>query len=169
MTGVIPPTGASSPCENGPGLPPALAGSLQFGAPIVGVASPLIGASGRRPAGVALRLGSSGDDVFEIALVDEVGGTLMRIGEFETDEVVAAWRGFGGASGYPLVTQGEDGELQYPYPQLGRVRLGRIRIRRRHGLLNGRRPRFLTRRKTGRLARRPVVHHGREIIDGSRA
>jgi hypothetical protein len=169
MTGVTPPTGAGSPCEDGSGISPALAGSLDLSGPIVGIVSPLIGASGARPAGLALRLGAQADDAFEIALVNDVGGTLMVLGEFDTDDVVAAWRGLGGVSGYALVTQSEDGSLQHPYPQIGRVRLGRIRIRRRHGLLNGRRPRFLTRRKTGRLARRPIVYHGREIIDGSRA
>jgi hypothetical protein len=46
------------------------------------------------------------------------------------------------------------------------VQLGQIRIRRRHGVLNGRRPRFLTRRKTGRLPVRPAVHREREIIAG---
>jgi len=52
-----------------------------------------------------------------------------------------------------------------PYPQLGRVALGAVRIRRRHGLLNGRRPRFLTRRKTGRLAELPVIVAGDRMTD----
>ena len=43
--------------------------------------------------------------------------------------------------------------------------LGPVRIRRRHGLLNGRRPRFLTRRKTGRLAELPVIVSGERLTD----
>ena len=38
-------------------------------------------------------------------------------------------------------------------------------LRRRHGLLNGRRPRFLTRRKTGRLAELPVIIGGDRMTD----
>jgi hypothetical protein len=61
--------------------------------------------------------------------------------------------------------EGADGVVTEPYPQLGRVALGAVRIRRRHGLLNGRRPRFLTRRKTGRLPELPVIVSGDRMTD----
>jgi hypothetical protein len=169
MTTTTPTTGAGSACEPASEACPATAGRLDLPGRITGLRDSLIGDLGVRPAGLALRLDerAPGDDDFEIALVDEGGGTLMVLGRFDEDEVVAVWRELAGTTGFPLLTQSEDGEVQQPFPQVGRVRLGRIRIRRRHGLLSGRRPRFLVRRKTARLPRRPVVYREREIV-GSR-
>ena len=164
----VPPNGAGSPCEIGPDTCPAKAGRINFSGRITGLPPRLVGTGGVRPAGVALRLDERAQDhdAFELALVDERGGTLMVLGRFGEDEVVAAWRDLGAATGFPLITQSEDGVLQHPYPQVGRVQLGRIRIRRRHGL--GRRPRFLMRRKTARLPRRPTIHREREISGDTR-
>ena len=168
MITVSPPTGADSLWESGPDACPATDGRIDFPGRITGFASPLIGDPGARPAGVALRLDerAEGNEDFEIVLVDDLGATLMVLGRFEEDEVVAVWRELGAATGLPLVTQSEDGALQHPYPQVGRVQLGRIRIRRRHGLR--RRPRFLVRRKTTRLSRRPTVYREREIFGDGR-
>lgn len=168
MITVSPPTGADSPCGSGADTCPAIDGRIDFPGRIAGFASPLIGDPGARPAGVALRLDerAEGDEDFEIVLVDSLGATVMVLGCFEEDEVVAVWRELAAATGLPLITQSEDGALQHPYPQVGRVQLGRIRIRRRHGLR--RRPRFLARRKTTRLARRPIVYREREIFGEGR-
>jgi hypothetical protein len=167
MITVLPPAGAGSPCEMDPGMP-ATAGRIDFPGRITGVSSRLIGDQGVRPKGVALRLDEQeqDDEDFEIALVDDLGETLMVLGQFGEDEVVAIWRGLGASTGFPLITQSEDGALQHPYPQIGRVHVGRVRIRRRHGLR--RRPRFLVRRKTARLPRRPTVYCEREIIGRDR-
>ena len=163
-----PPNGAGIPRENGPDFHPAIAGRIDFPGFVTGVPSRLIGRCGTRPLGVALRLDERAPDDghFEIALVEDSGETLLTLGRYDEDEVVAAWRGLGATTGFPLITQSEDGALQHPYPQVGRVQLGRIRIRRRHGLR--RRPRFLARRKTTRLPRRPLVHREREIIGDRR-
>jgi hypothetical protein len=165
MFTVTPPAGAALPCGIDPDTCPATAGRIHFSGRITGLPAPLIGRQGVRPTGVALRLDErvQDDDAFELALVDDLGETLMVLGRFGEDEVVAIWRELGAATGFPLITQSEDGAVQRPYPQVGRVQLGRIRIRRRHGLR--RRPRFLTRRKTARLPRRPTIHREREIID----
>jgi hypothetical protein len=145
MLTVIPPAGTGSLCAIGSDTCPAAAGRIDFPSRITGLPTRLVGAHGARPAGIALRLDerAQDDDAFELALVDERGGTLMVLGRFGDDEV-----------------------LQHPYPQVGRVQLGRIRIRRRHGL--GRRPRFLVRRKTARLPRRPTIHREREISGDGR-
>jgi Family of unknown function (DUF6101) len=163
MLTVIPPAGTGSPCAIDLDAGPAVAGRIDFSGRIAGLPDRLIGADGARPAGVALRLDerAQDDDSFQLALVDECGGTLMVLGRFDEDEVVAAWRMVGAATGFPLITQSEDGAVQRPYPQVGRVQLGRVRIRRRHGL--ARRPRFLTRRKAARLPRRPIIYREREI------
>jgi hypothetical protein len=164
----VPPEGVGVPCGIGSGACPAAAGRIVFSGRITGASSRLIGDPGARAIGVALRLDERApdDDAFELALVDDLGGTLMVLGQFGEDEVVAAWRGLGATTGFPLITQSEDGALQHPFPQVGRVQLGRIRIRRRHGL--SRRPRFLARRKTARLPRRPTIHREREISGNSR-
>ncbi|WP_332686024.1 DUF6101 family protein [Bosea sp. (in: a-proteobacteria)] len=116
--------------------------------------------------GVALRLtGGEGDDArFELALTAG-DGRSVTVAVLDQDEAVAAWRDFGRSSGLPLLLETSDGAISEPYPQLGRLALGPIRIRRRHALLAGRRPRFLTRRKTGRFSERPVIFQG-EILSG---
>lgn len=94
-------------------------------------------------------------------------GRSIPFGVFPADDVVAVWRGAAQHYGLPLIIAGDDGVMQEPLPQIGRLLVGPVRIRRRLGSLSGRRPRFLTRRKTSRLPCRPVVHHGREIAAGA--
>jgi hypothetical protein len=103
---------------------------------------------------------------FALALLDADGQETLVLGPFCEEDVVATWRSLGLEAGLELMIETPDGTLKAPYPQLGRVMLGPIRIRRRHGLLAGRRPRFLVRRKTGRVAPRPLIHREREIAGG---
>lgn len=116
--------------------------------------------------GVALRLANptGDDDRFELALTAGDGRSVVVATADESD-AVALWRDFGRASGLPLLLETADGAVSEPFPQIGRVALGPVRIRRRHGLLNGRRPRFLTRRKTGRVADLPVMVSGEKLTD----
>ena len=124
-----------------------------------------VGSRTVRPSSVSLRPDPAGGR-FVLALLDAEGRTLLALGSFPEEDAVAAWRRLGLAAGLPLAIEGPDGRVEIPYPQLGRVRLGPTRQRRRHGLLSGRRPRFLTRRKTGRFPQRPRVHREREMIGG---
>jgi hypothetical protein len=114
------------------------------------------------------RLGDEGarnsDSEFELVLVPESGGQGIVIGRFGEEDIVAVWRSFAESSGLPLVLERCDGTFGQTYQQFGRLRVGPVRQRRRHGLLAGRRPRFLVRRKTARLPDRPIVHRGREIV-----
>lgn len=125
------------------------------------------------PAGVALTFATedsekSGEDRFALLIVDAGGATLMRLGPFGEDDVVAVWRDFAAKSGLPRMIVREDGTLATVSHQLGPIALGTTRMRRRHGSLNGRRPRFLVRRKTGRLPVRPQIFRGEhEIISGA--
>jgi hypothetical protein len=66
--------------------------------------------------------------MFEVAVLDRGGGTLLALGPFREDEVVATWRSLGAASGLPLVIERQDGTREMPYPQIGRLQLGEIRI-----------------------------------------
>lgn len=116
--------------------------------------------------GVALRLagGEDGAERFELALTAGDGRSIT-VAVVDQDNGVAVWRDCGRTSGLPLLFETADGVVSEPYPQLGRLALGPIRLRRRHALLNGRRPRFLARRKTGRLADRPVILAGERLTD----
>jgi hypothetical protein len=124
----------------------------------------LRGAAGWR--GVALRLANAaGDDqLFQLALTAGDGRSIT-IATVDQDDAVALWRDCGRASGMPLLLENCDGEVTEPFPQIGPLALGPIRVRRRHAFLNGRRPRFLVRRKTGKLAERPVVVGGDRLTD----
>lgn len=126
----------------------------------VGPVRILRGGAGWR--GIALRLAGGAiadDERFQLALTAGDGRSVV-IAVLDQDDAIAVWRDAGRASGLPLLLETSDGAVTEPYPQLGRLALGPTRIRRRHALLAGRRPRFLTRRKTGRLPERPVVIRG---------
>ncbi|WP_026596816.1 DUF6101 family protein [Methylobacterium sp. 77] len=136
---------------------------------------PIIGSVGGGTAavGIALAFASEDSDAcdedrFALLIVDATGTTLGRLGPFGDDDVVAVWRDCSARTGLPRMIVREDGTLATVSHQLGRVALGTTRTRRRHGLLNGRRPRFLVRRKTGVLPVRPLIYRGEnEIIGGA--
>lgn len=115
--------------------------------------------------GVSLRLANTGgtDDGFELALTSGDGRSI-RIASVDVEDAIALWRSCGKASGLPLLLEGMDGLMTEPYPQLGRIMLGATSHRRRYAFLNGRRPRFLTRRKTSRLPERPIMVQGSDFI-----
>lgn len=116
--------------------------------------------------GVALRLANARgeDQVFQLALTAGDGRSIT-VATVDQDDAVALWRDCGRASGMPLLLETSDGEISEPFPQIGPLALGLTRIRRRHAFLNGRRPRFLLRRKTGKLPERPVVVGGERLTD----
>lgn len=163
MTIETPTAGVVPPREDDPGAPRA--GAAAHGSILSGcLAAAVIGPGGARPTGLALSLAAcEADDGCAIVVI---GGDerLLRLGPFPESDVVAIWRSLGAASGLPLMVEHADGRLRALYPQVGPVLVGPIRIRRRHGLLAGRRPRFLVRRKTTRLPQRPLVHREREMF-----
>jgi hypothetical protein len=125
----------------------------------------VIGAGGTPPAAVAMRL-AAGSERFHLIVLDQDNAPLLVLGPYDEEDVVAEWRTLAGASGLVLKVQLPNGAVLTPYPQIGRVLLGSTRQRRRHGLLNHRRPRFLTRRKTGRFPLRPQVHRESDLGGG---
>ncbi|MCJ2134577.1 DUF6101 family protein [Methylobacterium sp. J-026] len=132
---------------------------------------PVIGRTpgARRATGIALAYAVedaeiTGSDRFSLILVDAEGEELQRLGSFDEDDVVAVWRDIAARAGLARMIVREDGVRVPVTEQLGRVILGRVRIRRRHAGLGGRRPRFLTRRKTGRLPARPQIFRGENEI-----
>ncbi|MDR7036541.1 MULTISPECIES: DUF6101 family protein [Methylobacterium] len=147
---------------------PASAESPVFAASPLPILGTLSGAA--RPTGIALAFAgddaeSCGEDRFDLVLVDDQGEVLSRLGPFAEEDVVAVWRDLSAKTGLPRMIIREDGALSLVSRQIGRVALGTTRMRRRCGLLGDRRPRFLVRRKTGRLPVRPLIHRGeKEII-----
>lgn len=139
---------------------------------IVETPLPIIGrmAYAERAVGIALAFSepetdSGSEDRFSLLVIDGEGEVLSQLGPFGEDDIVAQWRDLSAKSGLPRMILREGGGIRIVSQQLGRVALGTKRQRRRHGLLNGRRPRFLTRRKSARLPARPLVHRGeKEII-----
>jgi hypothetical protein len=122
-----------------------------------------------RAAGIALAYAAedaeiTGTDRFTLILVDAEGHALHRLGSFDEDDVVAVWRDIAGRAGLVRMIVREDGVLVPVSQQIGRLILGQVRIRRRHAGLGARRPRFLARRKTGRLPARPQIFRGENEI-----
>ena len=132
---------------------------------------PVIGrqASARPAVGIALAYAAEaaeacGVDTFTLIVVDAAGQELQRLGSFHEDDVVAVWRDIAARAGLVRMIVREDGVRVPVTQQIGRVMLGRVRIRRRHAGLGSRRPRFLVRRKTGRLPARPQIFRGESEI-----
>jgi hypothetical protein len=132
---------------------------------------PVIGRhpAGHRATGIALAYADDeaevfGEDRFLLLVVDAEGETLQSLGPFSEDDVVAIWRDVSTRAGLMRMIVREDGALVPVGQQIGRLMLGQTRIRRRHAGLGARRPRFLVRRKTGRLPARPQIFRGEEEI-----
>ena len=158
---------SGGPTSPSPALPARLAQQAPRMIERIGSVRILRGYVGTGWRGVALRLAADigrEENVFELTLTSG-NGRSVTIATVCEEEAVALWRDCGRSTGLPLLLETPEGAITEPYPQLGRVALGPIRIRRRHGLLNGRRPRFLVRRKTGRLSLRPVVVSGERLTD----
>jgi hypothetical protein len=79
-------------------------------------------------------------------------------------DVTAEWQYWAARCDLPLLIAEPDGSYTMPFPRLGSLYVARPRQRRTPADFAARRPRFLVRRKVGRVAERPVVHHEREII-----
>jgi hypothetical protein len=85
---------------------------------------------------------------------------------FQADDdrdVTAEWQFWATRFGLPLLVSEPDGSLSQPFPQLGPLMVAEPRPRRIPGDFAKRRPRFLTKRRTGSPKDNPVVHRGREI------
>lgn len=173
MASVTPATGGSGFAPHSPGVPtftaivsenPMPRQPSAPGIERVGPVRILRASAGWR--GIALRLANpAGDDQrFELALTAGDGRSIV-VAAADHEDAVALWRDLGGVSGLPLLLETVDGTVCEPFPQLGRVALGQTRLRRRYSLLGNRRPRFLTRRKPGRLAQLPVMVSGERLTD----
>jgi hypothetical protein len=79
-------------------------------------------------------------------------------------EVAADWKAWARVLGLPMLLVEVDGTWREIETRIGQVVVGRVRPRRSRSVLNGRRPRFLTRRKPGMAPAEPVVIAKNEIF-----
>lgn len=84
----------------------------------------------------------------------------------ETDDALAEWRSWGEVLGLPLLLTDDAGDWRKVFMQLGALRIGASRPRRRRrSALRKRRPAILMRRAPGKLTAAASVYRGeREII-----
>ena len=125
----------------------------------------IIGSSWGGETATALALTPDGAR-FAINVLDRIDAPILSLGPFDEDEVVAIWRSLSARSGLPLAVSQSSGQIEWPFPQLGRLRIGAVQRRRRTPSLSGRRPRFLVRRKSARLSVRPLVYRECEMAAG---
>jgi len=81
----------------------------------------------------------------------------------DLDDVAADWRNWAEAYRLPMLLVEADGVARSLDETLGEIKIARPVARRKGRLTLGRRPRFLARRKTGKLGLRLIVD-GEEII-----
>jgi hypothetical protein len=116
--------------------------------------------------GVAVRMVSTGDNGEVRAFVEllHADRTLtLTLAESDTPENLAAdWQAWGRALNLPLLVVGQDGSVGEPLERFG-LEAARPKPRRYHSYFAKRRPRFLTRRKTGVSGNAERIS-GREII-----
>lgn len=111
------------------------------------------------PVGVVLSSSSEpinahGEGPFALLLVDTDGVVLGHLGPYPEEDVIAVWRDVASRSGLVRMIVHDDGALIAISRQIGRLALG-ITHTRRHSVLDGRRPRFLTQRQSGTYTLRP--------------
>lgn len=118
-------------------------------------------------AGVAVRMESIGEHgevrgYVELLHADPALTLPLTISD-DPEEVAADWQAWSRTLNLPLLIVGQDGSINAPLANVHGVHMARAKPRRRHSYFAQRRPRFLTRRKPGRVGEAIRVH-GREII-----
>lgn len=119
--------------------------------------------------GVVLRLNAMQNGIFhyEIRLAHRDPDLCITLHEANDDsEIRAEWRLWARFLGLPTLVEREEGNAE---PEAsGQPSGARATARRRGRTITSRRPRFLTRRKTGRLDANRRLPESREIFPGSR-
>ena len=118
--------------------------------------------------GVALKLMPGATDgaaaVSVVLAHKDPGLALPLFVSHDADEVMTEWRVWGSVLGMPLLVEEGNGWRE-PFAQLGALRLGAVRRRRRRRcVLRKRRPSILLRRRPGRLTAATPVHRGEHEI-----
>lgn len=122
--------------------------------------------------GVVLRLRALENGVFqyEVSLAHRDPDLSVTLLQADDDsEIRAEWRLWANFLGLPTLVEREEGRPEPETQRLGGVAVARPGARRRGKTITARRPRFLTRRKTGDLGRTEQAHGGsREMFPGAK-
>lgn len=117
--------------------------------------------------GVAVRMESTGDDGEVRAYVEllhaDASLTLPLAATDDPYEIAGDWQAWARALNLPLLVVGQDGSIGTTLAGMGGIVAARPLPRRRHSFFAKRRPRFLARRKVGRIDS-AIRIAGREII-----
>ncbi|HLJ71432.1 MAG TPA: DUF6101 family protein [Roseiarcus sp.] len=106
---------------------------------------------------------------YEIELAHRDPDLSVTLLEASDDgEVQAEWRLWARFLGLPALVEREEGRPEPDAARLGELAVSPRKPRRRGGAMARRRPRFLTRRKTGRGSPGPSLAGAREIFPGSK-
>jgi hypothetical protein len=118
--------------------------------------------------GVAVRIvpaGNDGDIEVTVELLHRDPALCVPlIVADDPGDVAADWQSWGRVLGLPLLLVLPDGSIEKPVDHIGAIRKLPSRPRRRHSFFASRRPRFLTRRKTGLKRGEIEILDAREII-----
>ena len=115
-------------------------------------------------AGVALTLMPDETAIAVTLAHKDPGLALPLFVSREVDDAMAEWRVWGSVLGLPLLVEEGNGWRE-PFAQLGGLRLGAVRPRRRRrSVLRKWRPSILLRRRPGRLTEATPVHCGEDEI-----
>ena len=120
--------------------------------------------------GVAIRLQPPADGCpATITIILEHHDPALSLELFrapDAADVAAEWQSWGRVLGLPLLVAESDGKLREPFERLGSVETAEPAARRRrHTVMEERRPSILLRRQPGATSDEPVVHRDeREII-----
>lgn len=113
--------------------------------------------------GVAMRMNEAG--ALTLTLEHRDASLSIPLPSASDDDLLADWRLWGCVLALPLLVSDFAGNLVPAFASLGQVRLGAPGPRRRRrNALARRRPRFLQRRRVGKLPVAPVRYREREII-----
>jgi len=115
-------------------------------------------------AGVALMLMPGEAAVAVMLAHKDPGLALPLFVSREADDAMAEWRVWGAVLGLPLLVE-EGDSWRAPFAQLGGLRLGAVRPRRRRrSVLRKRRPSILLRRRPGRFTEATPIHRAEDEI-----
>lgn len=116
--------------------------------------------------GVAARAMDHGDGKVTVTLElhhDDPNLCVPLLVAHDLDDIAADWRAWASAYGIPMLMVEADGVARPLEDRVGPVRVRRMKARRNQTFFAERRPRFLMRRKKGRLGVAMKIE-GREII-----
>jgi hypothetical protein len=117
--------------------------------------------------GVALEVGSDEETGYRVAVRlahEDPELDVLLFEAFDDQDVTAEWQLWANRLGLPLLVSELDGSFSEPFPRLGALLIAAPRPRRKPAHFAARRPRFLARRRVGRVVANPVIHKEREII-----